>query len=86
MKKAGWGGSMVHSRTGLLTEYLGEDWFKAVDATLDESRKLGMLVWLYDEDKWPSGYSGGTVLHEDPNFAVKCLYAIKAGEKLSMVQ
>ncbi|MBE6411178.1 MAG: hypothetical protein E7036_01315 [Opitutales bacterium] len=81
MKKAGWGGSMIHSRTGLLTEYLGEDWFKAVDATLDESRKLGMLVWLYDEDKWPSGYSGGTVLHEDPNFAVKCLYAIKAGEK-----
>lgn len=51
MKEAGWGGSMVHSRTGLLTEYLGEDWFKAIDATIDESEKQGMLVWLYDEDK-----------------------------------
>ncbi len=81
MKKAGWGGSMVHSRTGLLTEYLGEDWFKAVDATLDESRKLGMLVWLYDEDKWPSGYSGGSVLKEDPNFAVKCLVAYPQNAK-----
>ena len=30
MKEAGWGGSMVHSRTGLLTEYLGEDWFCSV--------------------------------------------------------
>ena len=81
MKEAGWGGSMVHSRTGLLTEYLGEDWFKAVDATLDESRKLGMLVWLYDEDKWPSGYSGGTVLKEDPNYAVKCMYAYPVGKE-----
>ena len=81
MKQAGWGGSMVHSRTGLLTEYLGEDWFKAVDATLDESAKLGMLVWLYDEDKWPSGYSGGTVLKEDPNYAVKCLVAYPENAK-----
>ena len=81
MKQAGWGGSMVHSRTGLLTEYLGKDWFKAVDATLDESEKLGMLVWLYDEDKWPSGYSGGTVLKEDPSFAVKCLFALPVDKK-----
>lgn len=46
MKEAGWGGSMVHSRTGLLTDYLGKDWFRAVDACVDESKKLGMLVWL----------------------------------------
>ena len=83
MKEAGWGGSMVHSRTGLLTEYLGEDWFKAVDATIDESEKQGMLVWLYDEDKWPSGYSGGAVLKEDTGNAVKVLYARKVGDKPS---
>ncbi len=75
MKKAGWGGSMIHSRTGLLTEYLGEDWFKAIDACIDESVKLGMLVWLYDEDKWPSGFNGGTVLQANPNFACKALFA-----------
>ena len=79
MKEAGWGGSMVHSRTGLLTEYLGEDWFKAVDACVDESRKLGMYVWLYDEDKWPSGYSGGAVLKADINYVMKSLFARPVG-------
>lgn len=79
MKQAGWGGSMVHSRTGLLTEYLGEDWFKAVEACIDESRKLGMYVWLYDEDKWPSGYSGGAVQKADINYAMKSLFARPVG-------
>lgn len=79
MKEAGWGGSMVHSRTGLITEYLGEEWFKAVDACLDESIKQNMLVWLYDEDKWPSGYSGGSVIKDDINNACKTLFARPVG-------
>ena len=82
MKKAGWGGSMVHSRTGLLTDYLGEDWFKAVDACIDESMKLGMLVWLYDEDKWPSGYSGGSVLKANEDYACKSLFARPVGAEV----
>ncbi len=82
MKEAGWGGSMIHSRTGLITDYLGEDWFKAVEATLNESKKLGMLVWLYDEDKWPSGFSGGTVLKKNLDYAVKMLTARPVGEKM----
>ncbi|MFR6033052.1 MAG: hypothetical protein ACLUKN_07595 [Bacilli bacterium] len=61
MKNAYWGGAFVHSRVGLVTEYLGPEWFRAVDATLEECQKQGMLVWLYDEDKWPSGFSGGSV-------------------------
>ena len=32
MKSAGIGGFFMHARGGLLTEYMGEDWFKAVDA------------------------------------------------------
>ena len=79
MKQGGWGGSMVHSRTGLLTDYLGEDWFKAVDACIDESAKLGMYVWLYDEDKWPSGYAGGDVLAANVDFAAKSLCARPVG-------
>lgn len=84
MKQAGWGGGMIHSRTGLITEYLGEDWFKAVDACIDESLKLDMLVWLYDEDKWPSGFSGGTVLHANNDHAVKTLFARPVGEKVNI--
>lgn len=74
MKNAGWGGAFVHSRVGLVTEYLGPEWFRAVDATLEECQKQGMLVWLYDEDKWPSGFSGGSVPLASPDFRVKTLF------------
>ncbi len=63
---AGWGGGFIHSRVGLTTPYLGEEWFAAVDATLEACRARGLPVWLYDEDRWPSGFSGGTVTREHP--------------------
>jgi len=80
IKKGGWGGAFVHSRIGLTTPYLGEDWFKAVDATLEACEKEELLVWLYDEDKWPSGYSGGTVPLADERFRAKALLARPVGE------
>jgi hypothetical protein len=79
MDKAGWGGGFVHSRIGLTTPYLGEEWFKAVDAAIEGCRAHGMKVWLYDEDKWPSGFSGGSVPLANENFRQKCLVARKAG-------
>lgn len=83
MDKAGWGGGFVHSRVGLTTPYLGEEWFKAVDAAIEGCREHGMKVWLYDEDKWPSGFSGGSVPLADPNFRQKCLVARKVGVKVT---
>jgi len=44
-----------HSRTGLDTEYLGDEWFCLINACADEAEKLGLEAWLYDEDRWPSG-------------------------------
>jgi len=79
IKEGGWGGAFVHSRVGLITEYMSEEWFKAVDATLSACEKEGMLVWLYDEDKWPSGFSGGTVPLADPEFRQKALIARPVG-------
>ncbi len=61
MKSMGLGGFFMHARVGLNTEYLGEDWFECIRACLDEARKNGMLPWLYDEDRWPSGAAGGRV-------------------------
>ncbi len=81
IKQGGWGGAFVHSRIGLTTPYLGADWFKAVDATLEACQKEGLLVWLYDEDKWPSGYSGGTVPLADRRFRAKALLARPSGEE-----
>lgn len=54
----------MHSRSGLITEYLGEEWFELIRAGADEGEALGMEVWLYDEDRWPSGSAGGMVTVE----------------------
>src|SRR5512146_3033666 len=61
MQKAGMGGFFMHSRTGLLTEYLSEAWMERVRACIEEAKRLGMKAWLYDEDRWPSGFAGGKV-------------------------
>ena len=57
----GFGGAIFSSGTGLITPYLSEEWFGLVSACADEAKKLGMKLWIYDEDRWPSGAAGGLV-------------------------
>jgi hypothetical protein len=61
----GFGGVHIHSRTGLDTEYLGDEWMRAVVACTERAAELSMLSWLYDEDRWPSGFAGGIVTREE---------------------
>jgi len=61
MHRMGLGGFFMHSRVGLDTAYLSDDWFECVEACIDEAARLGMKAWLYDEDRWPSGAAGGLV-------------------------
>lgn len=61
MKEQGIGGFFMHARDGLETEYLGEEWMEAVEASVMKAEQLGMEAWLYDEDRWPSGTAGGKV-------------------------
>lgn len=72
IKEMGWGGHFMHSRSGLITEYLGDEWFELINAVADESERLGLESWLYDEDRWPSGSAGGKVT-EDPRYRMKSL-------------
>jgi hypothetical protein len=72
IKEMGFGGFFMHSRTGLATEYLGEEWFNLINACADEAAKIGMEAWLYDEDRWPSGTAGGMVT-EIPEYRMKYL-------------
>ncbi|MFD0717368.1 hypothetical protein [Paenibacillus sp. GCM10027626] len=72
MKEMGFGGFFMHSRVGLETEYLGDEWFDLINACTDEGTKLGMEAWLYDEDRWPSGTAGGLVT-ENPAHRMKKL-------------
>ena len=64
LKEMGFGGHFMHSRSGLITEYLGEEWFGLINAVADKSEKEGMEAWLYDEDRWPSGSAGGKATKE----------------------
>lgn len=61
MKQMGMGGFFMHSRIGLATEYLSDDWFNMVGVCVEEAKRLDMEAWLYDEDRWPSGAAGGIV-------------------------
>ncbi len=59
MKEMGFGGCMMHPRVGLATPYLSEEFMSLVRTCVEKSRSNEMLAWLYDEDKWPSGFAGG---------------------------
>lgn len=72
MREMGLGGFFMQARTGLVTEYLGKDWFSLVNACVDEAKKLGMEAWLFDEDRWPSGTAGGMIT-KDPAYRAKFL-------------
>lgn len=63
-RQMGIGGATIHVRTGLRTPYLGDEFMAHVKAAADETERLGMLTWLYDEDRWPSGFAGGMVTQD----------------------
>ena len=77
MKEMGLGGYFMHSRTGLITEYLGEEWFRLINEVADAAEADGMEAWLYDEDRWPSGSAGGKTT-ADPRFRMKSLYVYES--------
>jgi hypothetical protein len=66
-KEGGLGGVFIHPRPGLITEYLSEDWNHLYDYTIQKAKELGMKVWIYDENSYPSGFAGGHVPAEMPD-------------------
>ncbi|MFH1226940.1 MAG: glycosyl hydrolase, partial [Planctomycetota bacterium] len=73
MKARGMGGFFMHSREGLETEYLGKEWMDCIKAAVKQARKSGMNAWLYDEDRWPSGFAGGLVTQQSNKYKAKGL-------------
>ena len=65
-KSGGMGGVFIHPRPGLITPYLSDKWFSLCAYTVEKSKELGMEVWLYDENSYPSGFAGGHVPAEMP--------------------
>lgn len=63
-KTMGLGGAHLHPRTGLATPYLGDEFMDRVEDSHSKAEELGMLTWLYDEDRWPSGFAGGLAVKD----------------------
>lgn len=61
LKEMGFGGFHMHSRSGMATTYLSEEFMELVKICRDKAEKENMLTWLYDEDRYPSGFAGGYV-------------------------
>ncbi|MBR4073445.1 MAG: hypothetical protein IKK24_05820, partial [Clostridia bacterium] len=76
MHENGIGGFFMHARSGLITEYLSEEWMQCVEACAEHAEKLGMDAWIYDENGWPSGFVGGKLLSEDENHDRYLTYSI----------
>ena len=81
MKAAGIGGFIMHARTGLKDEYLGEKWFSCVKACLEKARETGMDAWVYDENGWPSGFVGGKLLENEDFLARFLEYSVGSFDK-----
>jgi len=75
-------GAFLHGRDGLETPYLSEEWFQAIGAGLEQSKKSGFEFNFVDEYDWPSGevrnvWMTGNhqseVLAKHPDFRMKTL-------------
>lgn len=67
MYENGIGGFFMHARSGLVTEYLSDEWMECIDVCCEEAKKYGMQAWVYDENGWPSGFVGGKLLEKQDN-------------------
>ena len=64
LKKMGFGGFHIHSRSGMATRYLSPEFMELVRSCTDTAKSEGMITYLYDEDRWSSGFAGGYVTNE----------------------
>lgn len=63
-KEMGMGGFHMHCRTGMNTEYLSDEFMEMVADCNETAKQKDMLCWLYDEDRYASGFGGGYVTKE----------------------
>ncbi|MFB9276380.1 glycosyl transferase family 2 [Cohnella cellulosilytica] len=64
MRGAGIDSFIVESRPH--PDYLGDGWWRDLDIILEEARTLDMKVWLFDDNRFPSGFAGGRVRDHHP--------------------
>lgn len=74
LKQMGMGGAHMHVRTGMATPYLSDEYMALIKTCVEKCKSEGMLAWLYDEDRWPSGAAGGLVTKDKEFRATHLLF------------
>ena len=83
VKAAGLGGIVCNVT---FADYMASDahWATLVRA-VEACRQAGLVVWIYDEDGYPSGAAGGLVLKADPAFeALALVYDASCDDPFSL--
>lgn len=71
LKELGLGGIVCNVS---FSDYLAsEPNWKTLSSGIDACREAGLVVWIYDEEGYPSGSAGGLVLKEKPAFEAQVL-------------
>ncbi|MFC1474495.1 glycosyl hydrolase [bacterium] len=82
----GMGGFFMHAREGLISEYMGSEWMEAVKISVKRAKENGLIAYMYDEDRWPSGFASGKVPRMNDAFKQKAMIVIKRKEPMTPEQ
>lgn len=44
-------------------DFMGPLWWRDMDVIMDEARKRGMKIWVFDDDHYPTGHATGKLKH-----------------------
>ena len=75
-KEKGINNLFVHARAGLKSPYMGDIWMRSFKKCCEIAKEVGVHIWIYDENGWPSGFGGGIVYETDPTFKERYLLNI----------
>jgi len=67
----------------LPSPYLSDGYFDLIKFTVEQAKQRGMVIWMIDESKYPSGFAGGKFSKERPDLRMQGLDVYKRIELVS---
>jgi len=85
--EGGFKGLAIHARRGNKTEYMSRRWFDLCRHVCEEALRLGLDIWLYDEEGFPSGSVGTRLPKDHPRYQHKSLrYGYVRASQLGQIE
>lgn len=63
----------IEAGYGLPAPYLSEGYFELIKFAVEQAKRRGMVIWMIDESKYPSGFAGGKFSKERPDLRMQGL-------------